>query len=691
VGDNVSCYSYYKERKVLDVITSFNPENKVQFEMYSHLFAKAYADLDKANKLTENEKKNGRFTSLDEYFAHMADLYSININYIMLPLDEGTEGVFKIDANARTITIPAQFSKCAAVVSDEMCEIAVFTIDRYYDFQDLDRVSICVQWTNAAGEEGISHIQLKDLETFPGKLRFGWPLTSDITKAAGPVQFAVRFYKGVEDAEGKTKYHYLLNTLTNTIVIKPSLTIDNPVIEEENVSSLFASFIANSMNPSYPAPVTPFFVLPGQDLLADGETEPGYGAIGADNTLTMTAQAVANDLGIINYSWKFIPADSDGIPENIVTYPVDEVTGELGDPIVKAGYEVLEVWEKLDPQPESRDGCQKYYTEKFDENGEKVGYELYIDDVFPAEKDLFINKTALKILDTEDQMIVGQYYVEATNTVSVNTTSPSPSSKCAVPAPNDPVISEGKDLPAHKFTDAVAKTTTLGITLVNDPHRPAYTYQWKSTDVDPENDLAKLSDILEGGSEATYTVSEPGWYALHTDSKLNRRIKGIDSAICKVTHLPTAPQVTAMYYCEVPNNTPIDTIREFINGSEETFTWNKIDDYETEKLQNITYGSYVLMKIDTDLDALNPLYTEELTYAWMIQTPEGETRPLNESDCDPLGNGYVHEAFGLGSKVLVARHIKDNFAHNYHCEITNRIQSESKTTDTSNIYTFTII
>ena len=60
------------------MITSFNPENKVQFEMYSHLFKKAYNDLLEKGKLTEEEIKLGRFTSLDNYFAHMADLFAIN-------------------------------------------------------------------------------------------------------------------------------------------------------------------------------------------------------------------------------------------------------------------------------------------------------------------------------------------------------------------------------------------------------------------------------------------------------------------------------------------------------------------------------------------------------------------------------------------------------------------------------------
>lgn len=679
------------------MITSFNPDNKVQFEMYSKLFAKAYAELKDAGKLTPGEIANGRFTSLDEYFAHMADLYSLNINYIMVPLDEETEGIFKINANDRTITIPSQFSKCAAVQSDEMCEIAVFTIDRYYDFQDLDGVSICVQWVNANDEEGISHIQLKDLETFPGKLRFGWPLTSDITKKAGPVQFAVRFYKAVTDETGKiTNYHYLLNTLTSTITVRPSLTIDNPKIEEENVSGLFASFIANSANPSFQKPVSPFFVAPGQDLIAEGQTVPGYGAIDLDtNSLTMTAQAVANDLGTINYRWMFIPADGNGVAENLETYTEDPETGKV-TVTVRDGYSVNhQDWLKLDPQPEKRDGSQKYYTEVYDEDGELKGHELYLG-TFPAEEDLWIVRTTLTIEPSDNQFVVGEYFVNATNTYYMetpektfeNVAGPNPSTKCVVPAPNKVEIVEGKDLPNHIFTNDQSKTVTLGVDLVTDPTKPAYFYQWSSTDVNPEGDLTKLEDVANG-KDAKLIVAEPGWYALHIDSQLNRRVKDKDTNICKVTHSPEKPKITAMWYAALPNTTTTAEIKALIDGTSEKYNWTKIEDYESEATINVGFGTFVLMKIDTDLDGMNPLYTEALSYKWMVQKPDDSTAvALEPKDIGP--NELVHQDFLLGTKVLVVRSIQDNMNFSYHCEITNTIQTKTATTDTSDTYTFTI-
>ena len=80
------------------MITSFNPENKVQFELYSHLFAQVYKELKekKPESLTEAEIAAGRFTSLDDYFAHAGDILELNVpRYIMLPLDETAEGIFE--------------------------------------------------------------------------------------------------------------------------------------------------------------------------------------------------------------------------------------------------------------------------------------------------------------------------------------------------------------------------------------------------------------------------------------------------------------------------------------------------------------------------------------------------------------------------------------------------------------------
>ena len=680
------------------MITSFNPENKIQFELYSHLFAQVYKELKekKPESLTEAEIAAGRFTSLDDYFAHAGDILELNVpRYIMLPLDESAEGIFTINANDRTISIPAQFAKCGAVQTDEMCEMVIFTIDRYFDFQDLgnDNVKICVQWKNANNEEGITNIILKDYETYPGKLRFGWPLTSDITKTAGQVQFAVRFYKKSETPTGDKRYDYLLNTLPNTITVKPTLTIEDPNITVENDLSLFKNFISNSQNPSYPTPKTPMFGNGGQDLIAEGQTKPGYGAINlTTDSLTMTAQAAASDLGAISYRWMYMPAGT----ENIIV--IDETDGTYT--INNQDWVLVHSTAELGPKLTERNSSQKYYTLTFDEDDIPVAYELYLDEINPElNKDLYILKTSLTINPKTGKDIVGKYWVEATNTVSINKVS-NISSKCTIPAPAAIEIVENKDLPNHIFTDKETETIALGVEIVKDNTNPTYFYKWSKSNVNTD-DYEDLVEI-EGAYNSTYTVTEPGWYSLHIDSKLNRKVESINSNICKVTHYPEAPKDAKYYWAYTSDINNIQDIKDFINGiyTGDKLEWVECKDDKQPDL-NASQGTIILMKIETNLNdsAITELESEELHYAWKVQDLDKgqDWRILTEADQDSYNDNALlvdDEDFVLDSNILVARlpgNRTEETAYNYACEITNIIAGEKAVLDTTNDYTFTFI
>ena len=279
------------------MITVFNAQNYAQ----QWFFDKAFALLESKKLLNNDEIKYGRFLSLDGYFAHMKDLVLADPVFTMIPSDEEP---FVIDANARTITVPAAFVKCAGVQNDALCEIITFTVDRYFDYVDLDNTSIMIQWKNAKNVEGTHLISLKDIDTYPGKIRFGWPLTSDVTKVPGDVIFSVRFFirnevattaDGVED---NSPIKYILNTLPAKINIKPSLNITDPVVKEENVADLFKDFIQNSMNPSGERPLSPFFTDPGLNL----ETS---NALNENDELEFKAQAINADNGNISYRWLY--------------------------------------------------------------------------------------------------------------------------------------------------------------------------------------------------------------------------------------------------------------------------------------------------------------------------------------------------------------------------------------------------
>ena len=58
---------------------------------------------------------------------------------------------------------------------------------------DLASATIYVQWKNADGITKATPIKMIDLET-PGKIRFAWPIHSEITNTPGTVKFSVRFF-----------------------------------------------------------------------------------------------------------------------------------------------------------------------------------------------------------------------------------------------------------------------------------------------------------------------------------------------------------------------------------------------------------------------------------------------------------------------------------------------------------------
>ena len=181
------------------MIVSMNKENS---DSYLELFTEAYEFLQDEGYIEDTGKE--RFNSLAEYYSHMADFFnSGNYNYVMLPLQVEP---CKIDLNNRAIEVPQSFAKCASVQSDQLAETIIFIADRYFDYMDLSTTSIYVQWTipenkmtGVKENKGATRIEMIDLETEPGKIKFAWPLNDKITSVPGVVKFSVRFFR-VEDS-----------------------------------------------------------------------------------------------------------------------------------------------------------------------------------------------------------------------------------------------------------------------------------------------------------------------------------------------------------------------------------------------------------------------------------------------------------------------------------------------------------
>ena len=90
--------------------------------------------------------------SLAEYFNRLETIKGLPnaAKYLALPLDEP---FFEIDTNTRNILVPAEFRRNGVgVVGDSMAESLFFSVDRYFDIQDLaqDDIQIYIQWETPA-------------------------------------------------------------------------------------------------------------------------------------------------------------------------------------------------------------------------------------------------------------------------------------------------------------------------------------------------------------------------------------------------------------------------------------------------------------------------------------------------------------------------------------------------------------
>lgn len=579
------------------MITVFNAQNYAQ----QWFFDKAFALLKAKELLNADEEKYGRFLSLDGYFAHMQDLVLLDPVFTLIPSDEEP---FVIDANARTISIPAAFNKCAGVVGDNMCEIATFTIDRYFDYVDLATAQICIQWSTADGE-GISHIGLRDLETMPGKIRFGWPLTKELTAKPGPVTFAVRFFM---KNEADTEFVYLLNTLSTTITIRQGLNVVNPKFDLKDTYSLFGQFVQNSNNPTYPDPAPVYFNNnPGLNLLPQEKIKE------ENDSLILKAQAVVADNGHINYAWYFkenaTPDSPDVYYEKAETYNDNEkyymYDATLDDYVeawpnetnfhnaayytreISAGvkletsknYEITEEYEPI-ATPEKRNGSEQYYI--LDDTTSPPSYKLVTSAELPAAPtQLYERYTQLRFKTQAEGAgtdVTGLYWVGATNYVgatvihpddfvlgekvddiyepdalirSLNATNETQSTRCYIPTPAN--VNIVTDLPEDKFLDEVEGElkTTLTVVATEDSGLPQRTYSWYYNPNGKEylaDDAVPVIAEIDKNSFDVVTAAKAGWYYTHIDSKLNRKGTDATSKICRVIEHTKAPVLEKMEY-----------------------------------------------------------------------------------------------------------------------------------------------
>ena len=232
--------------------------------------------------------------NLDAYFMSFETLLGeLKENelgpFVLLPLDEEP---FEINANTREIKVPTAFKKGVAVQGDCGSEILVFTIDRYFDYMDLNNMDVYIQYTTPDKKESAYKVDLFDRESVPGKIRFGWILGPDVTKTNGNLKFSVRFFKQSTETPGLIDYSF--NTLTQTVNIYSALQPKVNVTTDNYDNKLFKKVVKNSLEAGAIPADTPRFTV----------NLPEKASLIGD-TLELEAKATVTDGKNVEYIWYY--------------------------------------------------------------------------------------------------------------------------------------------------------------------------------------------------------------------------------------------------------------------------------------------------------------------------------------------------------------------------------------------------
>lgn len=404
--------------------------------------------------VTYFELSNG-ISSLNEYFASIVELAKIDKVYTVLPLDEE---VFEIDANTREISVPQTFSKNGvSVQGDHISEIVYFLVDRYYDNQDLDNCNVYIEWQLGTKDEngntvqGISAPYIADVTSNPGKILIGWCLNSDITKYAGNVQFAVRFY--IQD-EVTNMLTYSLSTKTATVTIKPTLDFDIPkmILDGEKVfdeddKKVLERLVDSTATGDVTKALAPVFI---EDLAetVSFATEVGY--------IDQQVEAVSLDGGTLSYVWRMYDIDTN---EYIGLLEAKNIYVQTED-------------KKADPT--------KYYYKVGTTEDAVVGYVLMAEEDmadinWDAPTGVFEKKSQVRITST------GRYVAVATNRVGKSRES-TLSTICQIFHPSEVTIV--KDLEPSLTLKAEEEFKGVLTTQTGKSDSGVVTYQWYKIDPD---------------------------------------------------------------------------------------------------------------------------------------------------------------------------------------------------------------
>lgn len=685
------------------MIVSMNNYNS---DSYIALFTEAYNYLKELdNGYVEMDKE--RFGSLAEYYSHMADFFeNQKYKFVMLPIEEEP---FKIDLNTRTIEVPQSFSKCASVQSDQLAETIIFIVDRYFDYMDLANTEIYVQWTIPENKKtgvkeynGATRVEMIDLETEPGKIKFAWPLNNQITEVPGPVKFSVRFFRLDDSAPNKLLYS--LNTTDKEIIIKealqPTLTsehnVESPISDDSFKKAIINSLYATE---GVVPPVQPAYTTPGSNIYADTMVEVDDVKIVSLNndTITLKVQAIVADAGDITYKW-YHKNDNGDEYFDCEKYPVFDEDGKIVEGSFTTFGTVKDVYLPFEVQPTVREAHERYYVS----NGNS--YELYTEAI-PAPENvvLYERYSTFKVPDngeitgyyqaaawnnipvtngyslyrdvlTEEEFDNGEFYVKNGKAYDLaitfdpdavyyvqkvlTTLYPARSDECLLPPPAEIAFKvDGNLMPGKILTtqvDEEGETTysaTLTVDTIVDNYNPSITYEWRQSAVSELDAIDTDKEVFITTDVNSLDVHEPGWYSVNVVSELNRTVTKKMSDVCKVTKKPEPPVVEAQSIG--------GSIVGYVNRGDVTF------------------------RIDASInnpDNLAPaLLSDNISYVWQVAYPDTDEVYIN------IPEGFAGVS-GLGTPAItVTNKLKTNVA-NFRCLVINELNDAKAIFDHTGAY-----
>ena len=680
------------------MIVKVNAENQSK---YINIFEEAFNFLKATGEYPELTTSTAdRFMNLNEYYHYMAEFFNRQAyKYVLLPRDETP---FEIDLDARTVKVPSSFSKCASVQKDQIAELVIFSADRFFDYMDLANALIYVQWitpedkkNNIPEKIGATRIKMIDLETEPGKIRFAWPLTDEVTAVAGNVKFSVRFFRLANGAEPNANNAgdvvYSLNTIENVIPIRaalqPDLTIFSAV-ERPIDESLFKDAVVNSnySNTGLTPPTNPVFGDPGSDLTVSSgkiKNKVVYGAIDSNNTLNMKVQAIVADGGNISYIWKYendagiqtadCAAAGFGTVENKYIAFTDEEMNKL----YKTGGAIGERYhKKIDASGSDTDPKAYQLIDRNDKDFTNIVADWSDLSNIPDDAErLYTIYSVYTVAPGENTVVTGRYWATAKNTVGVGETMTTingvDSRSCVLPAPINIAFTEDGNLPTTEILDPKTGKASIGITLVDDDNDPVLTYSWSKSTTAEDSGFTSIA-----GTGASLEVNAPGWYTVGIKAKLNRTSKWstVDQLedsesivnVCKVTDKPVPPVVQFAYIDSETKE------KKYADGEKYQRVNSELS------YRNLTTTLEVKASIE-NTDGLAPALVHDFyKYQWYYQdvNANGEWVPINKA------SGFVTKLVVDGNSdisTIELKHLANNNSgdiyRTFKCVVTNSLNN----------------